>query len=73
MTRAVGFIDDWRPRAETQALVDAVQDILNDFVAFGPMTVRQVFYRLVATAGFPKTETDYKRLGETLQKARRAA
>jgi len=37
-----------------------------------PLTVRQVFYRLVATYGFEKTERAYGRLCEHLVRARRA-
>jgi hypothetical protein len=36
------------------------------------MTVRQIFYRLVGVYGYEKTEKAYKRLAETLVKARRA-
>jgi hypothetical protein len=37
-----------------------------------PLTLRQVFYRLVASRGYEKTEQAYGRLGETLNRARRA-
>src|SRR5262249_20933458 len=37
-----------------------------------PLTVRQIFYRLVGAHGYDKTEHAYKRLGEHLNRARRA-
>ncbi len=72
MTRPIGFIEEWRPQAKTEALIAAVQTILDQYRVYGPMTVRQIFYRLVGTAAYPKTEPAYKSLAETLQRARRA-
>ena len=37
-----------------------------------PLTVRQIFYRLVGAHGYDKTEQAYARLGEHLNRARRA-
>ena len=37
-----------------------------------PLTVRQIFYRLVGAYGFEKTERAYERLGNHLVRARRA-
>jgi hypothetical protein len=70
--RPVGFIHDWKPHDKTLALIEAAKAVLNEYAAYGPMTLRQVFYRLVGTMGYEKTERAYKVLGETLQKARRA-
>jgi hypothetical protein len=49
-----------------------VNEVLFEYRAHLPLTVRQIFYRLVGAHGFPKTEKDYKRLGEYLVRARRA-
>lgn len=62
----------WTPRAEGQALLDAVKDILTEYREHLPLTLRQVFYRLVATQGYDKTEKAYDRLGEMMSRARRA-
>lgn len=62
----------WRPQAKTRALLDAVQAVLDDYRAHLPLTVRQIFYRLVATVGHEKTEQGYARLAEALVRARRA-
>lgn len=71
-TRPRGFTPDYVPRPDNQALINAVISELNTYVpTYGPMTIRQIFYRLVSTVAFPKQEKDYKRLCELLQKARR--
>lgn len=60
------------PRAKTQPLLDNVREILDQYAEQLPLTLRQVFYRLVAAYGYEKTEQAYDRLGETLNRARRA-
>jgi hypothetical protein len=69
--RPRGYID-WRPQAKTRALLDQVGEILVEYEDHLPLTVRQVFYRLVGAYGYEKTETAYKRLGDHLVNARRA-
>ena len=64
-TRPRGFMLDYNPAARTEKLIADVQDVLAQYVpTYGPMTIRQTFYRLVPTVAFPKTENDYKRLVE---------
>lgn len=70
-TRARGFAP-WNPRPETLALVGDVETVLADYRDYLPLTIRQVFYRLVSTRGFLKSETAYARLCETMNRARRA-
>jgi len=70
-TRPRGFAA-WNPRPDSLALVQDVQAVLADYVEHLPLTIRQVFYRLVATQGFDKTEAAYSRLCETVNRARRA-
>jgi hypothetical protein len=48
-----------------------VVGILDEYRANLPLTVRQVFYRLVAVHDFPKDRNSYVRLGELLVNARR--
>jgi len=71
-TRPRGFITDWRPRAATLALLGQVQAVLAEYSEQLPLTLRQIFYRLVGRYFYEKTELAYERLGETLNKARRA-
>ena len=72
MTRPRGFMAGWEPRAASLALIEQVNAVLDDYAAQVPLTVRQIFYRLVGAYGYEKTEQAYKRLGELLNKARRA-
>ena len=63
---------DWRPQRKTQVLLDQVAAVLEEYDAQLPLTVRQIFYRLVGAHGYEKTERAYKRLGDHLVRARRA-
>ena len=49
-----------------------VKQILEEYRDHLPMTARQIFYRLVAAHGYPKTESAAKALGDHLTRARRA-
>jgi hypothetical protein len=63
---------DWNPSPEVRHWVDAARYVLDEYGSYGPMTVRQIFYRLVGSYGYKKDERAYKRLAEYLVKARRA-
>jgi hypothetical protein len=70
-TRPRGYAD-WTPRAQTLELLDEVQVVIEEYEDHLPITVRQIFYRLVATIDYEKTERAYDRLREHLVRARRA-
>lgn len=70
-TRVRGFAD-WAPRADTIDLTTTVTGILEEYRDFLPLTIRQIFYRLVGAHGYDKTEQAYNRLCEHLNRARRA-
>ena len=61
----------WTPRAKTLPLLKDVGEVLEQYAEQLPLTLRQIFYRLVAAYGFEKTENAYERLGETINRARR--
>lgn len=63
---------DWNPSADVARVISQVQGVLREYGSYGPMTVRQIFYRLVGQHGYPKDERAYKRLAEYLVKARRS-
>ncbi|MFT3793027.1 MAG: hypothetical protein QM741_18605 [Rudaea sp.] len=69
--RPRGFAD-WRPQASALELVDRIQHVLDEYRDYLPLTARQIFYRLVGSFDYEKTETAYNRLTETLVRARRA-
>lgn len=71
MTRPLGYAP-WSPREATLVVLGQVDAVLAEYRAQWPLTVRQVFYRLVGAHEFPKTERDYKRLQEYLNRGRRA-
>ncbi len=68
-TRPRGFAA-WNPRAESLDLVRQVVEVLEEYDH--PLTLRQVFYRLVGAHGYPKDERAANRLGEVVNRARRA-
>jgi hypothetical protein len=53
-------------------VLDHVQAVLREYAAHLPLTIRQIFYRLVGAYDFPKRENDYKTLCRILNSARRA-
>jgi hypothetical protein len=72
MSRVRGFAP-WTPRAKSQELLEQVEAVFEQYEEQLPLTIRQVFYRLVATVEFEKTENGYERLQNLLNRARRAS
>jgi hypothetical protein len=70
-TRERGFAP-WSPRRETLELMARVNAVLGEYRDHLPLTLRQIFYRLVGAYGYEKTKLAYDRLGEHLVRARRA-
>lgn len=62
----------WRPQAKAQATIEAVKSVLVEYQDHLPLTVRQIFYRLVGAHGYPKTDQAYNALADMLVRARRA-
>lgn len=62
----------WQPQAKTQVVIDHVIEVLHEYADYLPLTVRQVFYRLVGAHEFPKDEAAYHRLCDIMVRARRA-
>src|SRR5438034_4552511 len=62
----------WRPQAKSAVILDAVTQVLEEYEQHLPLTIRQIFYRLVGTIGYEKTEAGYHRLCELMNRARRA-
>jgi hypothetical protein len=70
-TRERGFAP-WTPRASTEQLLAQVDLVLAEYVDHLPLTLRQIFFRLVGAYAYEKTEQAYERLCEHLNRARRA-
>ena len=71
-TRVRGFAP-WAPRGTTLELLEQVRGVLDEYEDYLPLTIRQIFYRLVGAHNYEKTEHAYARLCEHLNRARRAA
>jgi hypothetical protein len=71
VSRPRGFTD-WQPRAESRALLEQVEAVLDEYRAYLPLTCRTIFYRLVGAHGFEKTDKNYARLLGVIANARRA-
>src|SRR5262249_31642723 len=69
-TRPRGFAS-WSPRQETLELLARLNAVLGEYQDHLPLTLRQIFYRLVGAHGYEKTEQAYARLREHLVRARR--
>jgi hypothetical protein len=70
-TRVRGFAP-WSPHGATLQLLDQVRAVLGEYEDYLPLTIRQIFYRLVGAHRYEKTEQAYERLIEHLNRARRA-
>lgn len=69
--RPKGFTD-WRPQEPTQKIMKQVQGVLAQYREHWPLTIRQIFYRLVGVYGYAKTEQAYDRLIDYMGRARRS-
>jgi len=67
-----GYYPQWNPQKKTKILLDQVNEIFETYSDHLPLTLRQVFYILVANYQYKKTEKAYKSLGDHLNMARRA-
>ncbi|MEM8608398.1 MAG: hypothetical protein AAGF92_14915 [Myxococcota bacterium] len=61
----------YSPQKKTQNLISNVERVLAEYADHLPLTIRQIFYRLVGKYGYPKSEQAYNRLCECLNRARR--
>lgn len=69
--RIIG-LEPYEPSIKTLELFDYVNLIFEREAEYLPLTLRQIFYRLVATNVIDKTEKAYKQLSNKLVRARRA-
>jgi hypothetical protein len=69
-TRVKGFAP-WKPQKRTEPLLADIEQVLEEYREYLPLTVRQVFYRLVGK-GHPKTEGFYGVVQEKCNRARRS-
>jgi hypothetical protein len=63
---------DWKPKPEALYWVRRTREVLDAYEDYWPLSVRQIFYRLVADHAFPKSEAGYGKLTGYISRARRA-
>jgi hypothetical protein len=63
---------DWRPQRKTVERLAQIKSVLNEYLEYLPLTIRQIFYRLVGTGRLDKTERAYGNLIEYINRGRRA-
>lgn len=65
--------EEWNPKPESLAKVDLVNSIIDEYSDQGyVLTLRQLYYQLVARGHIDNTERDYKNLGTLVTKGRMA-
>lgn len=69
--RPKGFAE-WKPQQATQQIMNQVQEVLAQYREHWPLTIRQIFYRLVGVYGYAKMEQAYDRLIDYMGRARRS-
>lgn len=68
----IGFAP-YDPRKATRLILDHVHEVLEAYSLNLPLTLRQIYYRLIAThEHYPKTDVFYQKLSSIISRARRA-
>lgn len=68
----IGFAS-YDPRKATRLILGHVQEVLEVYSLNLPLTLRQIYYRLIAThEHYPKTDVFYQKLSSIISRARRA-
>ena len=70
-TRVRGFAP-WQPSEKSRKLLEQVQAVLNEYADQHPVTLRQIYYRLIGAHGYDKDGNAAERLGDMVNRARRA-
>jgi hypothetical protein len=70
-TRPRGFAP-WQPHDKSLKLLKQVQAVLDEYAEQLPITVRQIYYRLIGRNGYDKGDKASERLGEVINRACRA-
>lgn len=62
----------WQPKAQSAVWLAATLEVLEEYREEWPLTVRQVFYRLIETHDYEKSEPAYESLVRIISRARRS-
>jgi hypothetical protein len=66
-----GYIDRYRPQERSRLLIHQIKQILAANEEYLPLTIRQVFYRMVARHGCPRSSMTRSWPGSTRRRTRR--
>jgi hypothetical protein len=72
ITTRVRGLAPWTLQQKTRELLEVIRGVLREYAEYLPLTIRQIFYRLVGAHEYDKTEKAYDRLIELMNRARRA-
>jgi hypothetical protein len=67
-----GYYREWKPSQKSKILLGQVTNILDEYADYLPLTVRQVYYRMIAAFKHEKGDTFKNALYDLLVNARRA-
>src|SRR5450755_275334 len=67
-----GYLHDWLPQDATKIVLGRAKQILAEYEDQLPLTVRQVYYRVIASHHYPKGEVFERSLYAMLDSARRS-
>jgi len=70
MAKVKGFAP-WNNLSKTEPVVRDIEAVLEEYEEHLPLTIRQIFYRLVGK-GYEKTEDFYDKVGDYCTRARRS-
>src|SRR5215208_4470838 len=70
LARRVKGFAPWNPQKRTELLLADIEAVLEEYEDYLPLTIRQVFYRLVGK-GYPKKENFYAIVQEDCNRGRR--
>jgi hypothetical protein len=70
---AIEIFEDWSPTEATKETLETARGIVDDYEAQGLiLSLRQLYYRLVAADIIPNKVSEYKRLGNIIRRGRLA-
>jgi hypothetical protein len=67
-----GYLADWRPKGKTEIMLGQVKSILEEYADNLPLTIRQIYYRVIGEFRHPKGKEFERSLYTLLDNARRA-
>lgn len=62
----------WRPTHKVRPILGQIEEVLDTYREYLPLTIRQIYYSLIGNHGYPKAEQHYNRLTYYIGRARRA-